>query len=322
MSKEKLLKNPKLSMSVLPTPIHRLENISRGLFTNVYCKRDDMTGFAFGGNKTRKLDYLLADALKNGADTLIGVGSNQSNFCRMTAGAGSVNDLDVQLVLGGIEPEKPTGNLLMDHLFGANVHHIDSEDWDEWEGKGKEMEEELKSEGRNVYWMPIGGSSPVGALGYVDAFFEIMDDKRKLNVKFDYIVHASGSAGTQAGLLVGRQIFGWEGIIIGMGVAKDKKQLTGEVYELANEVGKQFDVSIKRDDIVVDDSYIGEKYGALTEKCAEAVSIFAMKEGILLDYVYTGKAAAGLIDYAKRGIFTDKVNVLFIHTGGNIQLFG
>lgn len=322
MSKEKLSKIPKLSMSVLPTPIQKLENISRGLFANVYCKRDDMTGFAFGGNKTRKLDYLLADAMKKGADTIIGVGSNQSNFCRMTAGAGVVNDLDVHLVLGGIKPEKPTGNLLMDHLFGANIHHIDSENWDDWEEKGKELEEELKSEGRNVYWMPIGGSSPVGALGYVDAFFEIMDDCKKLGVEFDYIIHASGSAGTQAGLLVGREIAGWKGMVIGMGVAKDKTQLSDEVYGLATEVGKQFDVSINRDDVVIDDSYIGEKYGAVTEKGAEAVSIFAMKEGILLDYVYTGKAAAGLIDYAKRGIFSDKVNVLFIHTGGNIQLFG
>ena len=322
MSKEKLSKIPKLSMSVLPTPIHKLENISRGLFTNVYCKRDDMTGFAFGGNKTRKLDYLLADAMKKGADTIIGVGSNQSNFCRITAGAGVVNDLDVHLVLGGVKPEKPTGNLLMDHLFGANIHHIDSEDWNEWEEKGKELEEELKSEGRNVYWMSIGGSSPVGAIGYVDAFFEIMDDCKKLGVEFDYIVHASGSAGTQAGLLVGREMAGWKGMIIGMGVAKDKTQLSDEVYDLAADVGKQFDVSIEKDDVVIDDSYIGEKYGALTEKCAEAVSIFAMKEGILLDYVYTGKAAAGMIDYAKRGIFSYKVNVLFIHTGGNIQLFG
>ena len=322
MSKEKLLKIPKLSMSVLPTPIQKLENISRGLFTNVYCKRDDMTGFAFGGNKTRKLDYLLADAMKKGADTIIGVGSNQSNFCRMTAGAGAVNDLDVHLVLGGNKPDKPTGNLLMDHLFGANIHHIDSEDWDDWEEKGKELEEELKSEGRNVYWMPIGGSSSVGALGYVDAFFEILDDCKKLGVEFDYIVHASGSAGTQAGLLVGREMAGWKGMIIGMGVAKDKTQLSGEVYDLAAEVGKQFDVSIKKDDVVIDDSYIGEKYGAITEKGAEAVSIFAMKEGILLDYVYTGKAASGMIDYAKRGIFTDMVKVLFIHTGGNIQLFG
>jgi len=321
MSKEKLSKIPKLSMSVLPTPIQKLENISRGLFTHVYCKRDDMTGFAFGGNKTRKLDYLLADAMKNGADTIIGVGSNQSNFCRMTAGAGAVNNLDVHLVLGGSKPEKPTGNLLMDYLFGANIHHIDSEDWDVWEEKGKELEEELKSEGRNVYRMPVGGSSPVGALGYVEAFFEIMNDCKKLGVEFDYIVHASGSAGTQAGLLVGREMAGWKGMIIGMGVAKDKTQLSGEVYDLAAAVGKQFDVSIKKDDVVIDDTYIGEKYGAITEKGAEAVSIFAMKEGILLDYVYTGKAAAGMIDYAKRGIFTDMVKVLFIHTGGNIQLF-
>ena len=321
MSKEKFSKIPKLNMSVLPTPLHKLENLSKGLFGNVYCKRDDLTGFAFGGNKTRKLDYLVADALMKGNDTLIGVGANQSNFCRMASGAGVVNSFDVHLVLGGSKPEKPTGNLLIDYMFGAKVHHVESEEWDVWEEKGKELKKELMNEGRKVYWMPIGGSSSVGALGYVSAFFEIMEDCERLGVEFDYIVHATGSAGTQAGLLVGRAMTGWKGEIIGMAVAKNKEQLTGEVYELAIKTGEQFGVSIDKDNVIVDDSFIGEKYGAITPEGAKAVNLFARKEGILLDYIYTGKAAAGLINYSRRSIFTDRNNVLFIHTGGNIHLF-
>ncbi len=321
MSNKNLSKIPKLNMSVLPTPMHKLENLSRGLFGNVYCKRDDLTGFAFGGNKTRKLDYLVADALMKGCDTLIGIGANQSNFCRMASGAGVVNSFDVHLVLGGSKPEKPTGNLLIDYLFGAKIHHVESEEWNVWEEKGKELEKELSNEGRKVYWMPIGGSSPVGALGYVSAFMEIMEDCKRMGIEFDYIVHATGSAGTQAGLLVGREMTGWKGDIIGMAVAKSKEQLTEEIYGLANETGKQLGVSINKDDVIVDDSFIGEKYGAITPEGAKAVSLFARKEGILLDYVYTGKAAAGLINYSRRSIFTERNNVLFIHTGGNIQLF-
>ena len=321
MSKEKFSKIPKLNMSVLPTPLHKLENLSKGLFGNIYCKRDDLTGFAFGGNKTRKLDYLVADALMKGSDTLIGVGANQSNFCRMASGAGVVNSFDVHLVLGGSKPEKPTGNLLIDYMFGAKVHHVESEEWDVWEEKGKELEKELSKAGRKAYCMPVGGSNPVGTLGYVSAFFEILEDCERMSVEFDYIVHATSSAGKQAGLLVGRAMSGWKGEIIGMAVSKNKEQLTEEVYELAMQTGEQFGVSIDKENVIVDDSFIGEAYGVITPDGAKAVNLFARKEGILLDYVYTGKAAAGLINYSRRSIFTDRNNVLFIHTGGNIHLF-
>jgi D-cysteine desulfhydrase family pyridoxal phosphate-dependent enzyme len=321
MSKNKLSEVPKVNMSVLPTPMYKLENLSRGLFGNVYCKRDDLTGFALGGNKTRKLDYLVADALMKGCDTLIGIGANQSNFCRMASGAGIVNNFDVQLVLGGSKPDKPTGNLLIDHMFSATVHHVESEEWSDWEERASELEEKISKKGRKAYLMPIGGSNPVGALGYVSAFFEIMEDCERLGVKIDYIVHASASAGTQAGLLVGKEISGWEGEIIGIGVAKTKEQLAEEVYDLALKTGEQFGVIVDKDNVIVDNSFMGEKYGALTVDGAKAVNLFAIKEGILLDYSYTGKAAAGLINYSRRGIFMERNNVLFIHTGGYIHLF-
>lgn len=311
-----------INLSILPTPLHRLENISKMFNANIYCKRDDMTGFAFGGNKTRKLEFLIADALKKKADTLIGIGGVQSNFCRIASAAGSKYGLNVHLVLGGSrEPEKATGNLLLDYLFGAKTYFVESEEWSDWENIAKELYETLSKKGKNVYCMPIGGSSPVGALGYVKAFKEIMKDCENMNIKFDYIIHASASAGTQSGLIVGAKLNKWKGKIIGFGVSKNKKQLKDEIIKLSNEVAEKFDVKINRKNVIVDDSYMGEKYGAVTKEGLEAVEIFAKKEGILLDYVYSGKAASGLIGYLRTNKLEKERNILFLHTGGNIHLF-
>ena len=152
-----------LRNSLLPTPIHRLDSLSDEYGVNVYCKRDDLTGFGFGGNKTRKLDFLLPHALSLGSDTLIGIGANQSNFCRMAASYGMAGGLDVHLVLGGSEPETPTGNLRLDHLLGVKCHHVDSTDWDDWTRQAERLESELAARGKKVYRMPVGGSTPRGA---------------------------------------------------------------------------------------------------------------------------------------------------------------
>jgi len=309
------------NMSILPTPVHYLENISNELGVNIFCKREDLTGYAFGGNKTRKLDYLLYHAKLKGADTLIGIGAVQSNFCRLTAAMGKKCGFNVELVLGGKKPSKPTANHMLDILFGSNIHHVVSEDWSEWEGKAVQLEAELIANGRNPYWMPIGGSSPIGALGYVNAFQEILDDSKMLNVKFDIIVHASASAGTQAGLLVGKEIHKWEGRIEGIGVAKSHRELSDDIYELAEKTGEYFGVNVPLSKVSVYDDYMGKKYGDITKGCVEAVELFAQKEGIMLDYVYSGKAAAGLIDFARQGHFSKNENILFIHTGGNVGLF-
>lgn len=316
-----LAQYPKLHMSLLPTPVHRLDRISRLLAANIYCKRDDLTGLAFGGNKTRKLDFLIADAMRRNADTLIAIGANQSNFCRMAAAAGVINGLETHLVLGGEEPEKPTGNLLVDHLLAARIRHVASDDWGRWIAEAELLREELTAQGRNVYLMPIGGSSPIGALGYVAAFFEILADFARMGQRLDVIVLACSSGGSQAGYLVGRQLFGWSGQIIGMGVAKDREALEREIFELAQQTAELLDARIDRASVVVDDHYLGETYGAGTVAGEAAIRMFAEHEGILLDRVYTGKAAAGLIDYAARGRFADGANVLFVHTGGNIELF-
>ena len=316
-----LSKFSRLRNSLLPTPVQRLDYLSDEFGVNVYCKRDDLTGFGFGGNKTRKLDFLLPDALDRGCDTLIAIGANQSNFCRVAASYGVACGLEVHLVLGGKQPENPTGNLRLDHLLAVACHHIDSSNWDDWASEAEKLENELASHGRKVYRMPVGGSTARGALGYVDAFAEIMQDQARLGVEFDAIMHASSSAGTQAGLVVGKAASDRQGRIIGVSVAKPKAAMEQEVLELSQETADQLGLTVDPASIVVDDSYIGEAYAARTPGCREAVALFAQRSGIFLDFVYTGKAAAGLIDYLRKGRFDKGANVLFIHTGGNIELF-
>ena len=312
---------PQKKLSLLPTPFYKLENISHEFSANIYCKRDDLTGFGFGGNKTRKLDFLIADAINKKANTLIAVGAVQSNFCRIATAAGKVCELDVHLVLGGRLPRKPTGNLLLDHLFGTNIHSIESDDWNIWELTAQQLSKELAAKGKIVYRLPVGGSTPVGVLGYVAAFFEILDDCKRLGIKIDAIIHATSSGGTQAGLIVGKVLAGWQGRIIGMGVAKNEGQLSQEVFELANDTGKLFEISINKSDVIIDNSFMGSAYAVRTAQSDIAIKLFAQREGIILDNVYTGKAAAGLLDYAKRGLFSPNENVVFIHTGGTAEMF-
>jgi L-cysteate sulfo-lyase len=319
--REKLKPFPRLYHSLLPTPAHRLDGLSDEYGVNVYCKRDDLTGFGFGGNKTRKLDFLLAEALDLGRNTLIAIGANQSNFCRMAAAYGVACGLEVHLVLGGREPAHPTGNLRLDHLLGVTCHHVDSSDWDTWAKEAEKLEAELTSRGKKVYRMPVGGSTPRGALGYVDAFAEIISDQSRLGVEFDAILHASSSAGTQAGLVVGRATVEWRGSVIGISVAKPKAEQEKDVLDLAQATASEIDAHIDPMSIIVDDNYVGEGYAVRTPGCEEAVTLFAQRMGIFLDYVYTGKAAAGLIDTLRKGRFEKNANVLFIHTGGNIELF-
>lgn len=306
--------------AVLPTPVHELPALSQLAGCRVFCKRDDLTAFGFGGNKARKLDFLMADALRAGCDTLVAIGSNQSNCCRMVAAYGSVNGMDVHLVLGGKKPDNPTGNLRLDHLLGAHCHHVDSLDWDDWEASAVALEAALAEEGRRVYRMPIGGSTSVGALGYVAAVGEIMADERRLGVQFSAVVFPSGSAGTQAGLVVGKALTGWPGEVLGISVAKSKDHLEEDVFDLAQATAARFGTEIDRRTVCVDDSCIGGGYGQHTPEAEEAIQFFARRCGVFLDHVYTGKAAAGLLKYLAAGRFEPGSAVLFLHTGGNVEL--
>jgi 1-aminocyclopropane-1-carboxylate deaminase/D-cysteine desulfhydrase-like pyridoxal-dependent ACC family enzyme len=280
-----------------------------------------LTGFGLGGNKTRKLDFLLPHALGAGCDTLIAIGANQSNFCRMAAAYGVACAMDVHLVLGGSAPANPTGNLRLDHMLGVTCHHIDSSDWNEWTDEAKQVKEKLAAQGRKVYLMPVGGSTPRGALGYVAAFAEIGADQARLGVEFDAIIHASSSAGTQAGLVVGQALSDWHGRIVGISVAKPKAEQENDVLALARATATEIGADVNASSVIVDGDYLGPAYAARTPRCEEAVTLFARKLGIFLDYVYTGKAAAALIDHLRQGRFDKGAHVLFIHTGGNVELF-
>lgn len=306
--------------AVLPTPVHELPVLSEMSGCKVFCKRDDLTGFGFGGNKARKLDFLIADALRGACDTLVAVGANQSNFCRMVSAYGSAHGMDVHLVLGGKKPDVPTGNLRLDHMLGAVCHHVESQDWHEWEFTAAALETNLRQQGRTVYRMPIGGSTVTGALGYVAAMSEILDDEARLVLCFDAIVVTSSSAGTQAGLVVGKVISGWPGQILGISVAQDSDSLQQDVFDLARATANRLQCSIDRQDVRVDDAFLGEGYACRTPACDEAVALFARRCGIFLDYVYTGKGAAGLLHYLRTNRFAPGSAILFIHTGGSVEL--
>jgi D-cysteine desulfhydrase family pyridoxal phosphate-dependent enzyme len=317
-----ILKNfPQFKFSILPTTIQRLENISTKYGANIYCMRDDLTGFAFGGNKTRKLDFLVADAKNKAYDTLIGVGANQSNFCRITAAAGKVAGMEVHLLLSGTKPVKATANLMLDYLFGAIVHHTNSTENEAVEEESKKLESELTKSGKKVYRMPMGGSTPLGALGYLNAFIEILEFSNKNKTYFDKIFLASGSGGTQAGLELGKMLYRWNGEIIGISVGRNETDLKQQINQIVEGAAKLLGSKFKHIESTINVNYIGEGYGKSTKDGELAISEFASLEGILLDKVYTGKAAAALIDYLTNSENKPGEHILFIHTGGNIELF-
>ncbi len=309
--------------SLLPTPLHRLETVSGRFGRDVYCKRDDMTGFVFGGNKTRKLDFLLAEAKARGSDTVIAVGANQSNFCRMTAAAASVSGMKAHLVLGGAEPVEATGNLLLDRLAGAIIHHVDSDDWNTWDREAVILEETLRSTGAKVYRMPVGGSTPVGNLGYVECFFEILDETQERNIEVGSLVCAASSGGTLAGLAAGKALCGWPGDILGFSVSDSGEVVKQRALDLARATATLLSGRKPPDEksFSVDPSFMGEYYGARVDSCDRAIETFIREEGIVLDRVYSGKAAAGLLDYLGRGGFEGDGAIIFIHTGGAVELF-
>ena len=316
------LKNfPELKFSILPTPVQKLEKVSDKFKASIYCMRDDLTGFAFGGNKTRKLDFLIADAKNRGFDTLIGVGANQSNFCRMTAAAAKVAGLEVHLLLSGSKPEKPTANLMLDYMFGAIVHHTSAFENSEVEKESEQLEKELFKSGKKVYRMPMGGSTPLGALGYFKAFGEIMDFCERKQTEFHKIFLASGSGGTQAGLVLGQMYYNWPGQLIGISVGRSKSELENVIDNIVQGACDLIDVPYNQNQVVVDESFIGDGYGIPTIEGNLAIEEFANLEGILLDRVYTGKAAAAMLEFTKTGKTGKDENILFIHTGGNIELF-
>jgi D-cysteine desulfhydrase family pyridoxal phosphate-dependent enzyme len=309
---------PRLNFAHLPTPIETLLRLSEALGgPRLLIKRDDQTGLAFGGNKTRKLEFLVAEARDQGAKTLISGGALQSNHCRQTAAAAARFGFECILVLTGDIPEQPSANLLLDQLFGAQVVNVaDRKDRDRILQKTFDHAAEKRMK---PYLVPYGGSSPTGALGYAFAMKELIEQ----NVHADWIVFATSSGGTHAGLVLGQRVFGYKGKVLGISIDESEEWLKTHVSELASsgseKLGKRID--FLPTEILANADYCKAGYGVLTEPEHEAIHLFAKYEGLLLDPVYTGRAAAGMIDLIRKGFFKKDETVLFLHTGGQPALF-
>ena len=318
-----LEKFERIKLGHFPTPIEHLKNVSEYLDgPNIFIKRDDCTGLATGGNKTRKLEFLIPDAIKNKAELIVTVGAIQSNHARQTAAACSLKGLKCLIILEQRLKDPPdaymnSGNVFLNKLLGAEVM-LCPKDQDILEYSTKVVED-IKSKGTNVYFIPGGGSNSIGALGYVECFKEILEKNSKYN--FTHIIHATGSSGTQAGLLAGKKYFQSQLQIIGISVRYEKKIQEEKVYNEAKKVCEKLKCDVlDRSEVVAYDDYVGSGYGEPTDGMIEATNLLAKKEAILLDPVYSGKGFAGLIGLIRQKKFTKEDNILFIHTGGAVSL--
>lgn len=315
---------PRIKLAMLPTPLQEMPRLSKVLGgPRLWIKRDDLTGIAFGGNKERKTEFVMADAMQKGADVIITTGAIQSNHARVTAAAAKKLGLKVVLVLRGEEPKEYNGNLLLDNLFGADIKFVQV-DWQQTFQAMETVAEELKGKGHKPYIVPGGASYPTGAVGYVNAMVELVNQAEEENLNINYVVHASGSGGTQAGLILANKALKTGIKILGMCIKPNATQwLTEKIVKIANGIEKLLDLKevVTQRDVFLIDDYAGENYGVLTSEAVEAIRLVAQTEGILLDPVYTGKAMAGLMDLVKKGHFKKDDNIVFIHTGGTPALF-
>jgi D-cysteine desulfhydrase len=312
---------PRVHVAHLPTPLEPLTRLTARLGgPDLWVKRDDQTGLATGGNKTRKLEFLVADALGRAADALITCGAAQSNHARQTAAAARKFGLDPVLVLRGTPPDEAQGNLLIDHLLGAQIVWAGDQDL------GRRMEDvasRLRDQDRRPYVVPYGGSNAIGAAGYALAMRELLTQSDHHELTFDAIVLASSSGGTQAGLTVGARLFGYQGRILGISVEPYAAALRSTLADLAHSTATSLDARLdfEPQDFAVNDGYLGGGYGVVGGREREAIRLLAQTEGLLLDPVYTGRAFAGLLDLIRAGDFTPDQKVLFWHTGGTTGLF-
>lgn len=308
----------KLSLCSLPTPLENLTNLGRELGLELFIKRDDLISVAGGGNKVRKLEFLLADALACGARTLLTIGALQSNHCRQTALLGAKLNLKVHLVLMGDPPDSFQGNLFLDKLAGAQIHFT---------GKGEEkslsymeiLYEELKRKNSHPYLIPYGGSNEVGVQGYISAWQELEDQAKEKGIEFDFVVLPVSSGGTMAGILLGQALTGFQAISVGISVGPARNKLEKNIADLLKRTGMKLSANIVPSDFRLYEEFMGPGYGILDRGTKEAIRLMAQKEGVLLDPVYTGKAFRGLLDLAQRKEIKGKV--LFWHTGGVPGLF-
>ena len=323
-----LAKFPRVRLAHLATPLEPMPRLSAALGgPEIWIKRDDCTGLSTGGNKTRKLEFLMAEAQKQGAEMVMTQGATQSNHARQTAAAAAKLGMACHILLEdrtgyNHDNYKYNGNVLLDHLHGATIEHR-GPDLD----MNAEMEavaDKFRAEGRNVYTIPGGGSNATGALGYVNCAFEMLHQFMDMGLKVDHIVHATGSAGTQAGLITGLKAMNAGIPLLGIGVRAPRPKQEENVYNLALKTAEKLGCPgvVAREDVVANTDYVGPGYGIPAEDTLEAIDMFAKTEAILLDPVYSAKGGAGLIDLIRKGHFKTGERVVFLHTGGAIGLTG
>ena len=318
---------PRVSLAHLPTPLEHLPRLSEHLGgPQIYVKRDDCTGLATGGNKTRKLEFSMGEALQKGADTIITVGAIQSNHVRQTAAAACKLGLGCEVLLehrvGSPSSTYTTsGNIFLDKIFGANLREYSA--GTDFDDAMEAVAEEVRKQGGTPYKIPGGASNAVGALGYVGCGIELLQQMDEQDLNVDHVVTATGSAGTHAGLAVGLRASKSDIPILGIGVNVSQEIQEQRVISLAEETATLLGHGgcVTRADIIADCSYIGAGYGEPTESMNEAILMLARYEGLLFDPVYSGKALAGMIDYVREGRFVSGENIVFLHTGGSAGLF-
>ena len=320
---------PRLHFAHLPTPLEPMERISGVLGgPNLWIKRDDCTGLSAGGNKTRKLEFLMADAVEHKTDTIITQGATQSNHARQTTAIAAKLGMECHVLLEdrtGYEDRAYVynGNVLLDQLHGAKIsrHPADTD----MNAAMEEFAQKLRDDGKSPYIIPGGGSNEIGALGYVNAAIELTTQANDRSLRIDHLVHATGSSGTQAGLVLGMEGMNTGIPVYGVGVRAPKQKQEEMVYGLAQRTAEYMGLSpnvVAREKVVANSDYVGDGYGLPTNAMVEAVKMMAQYEGILLDPVYSGKGFSGLIDLIRKGHFKKGENVVFLHTGGSISLFG
>lgn len=328
MNKQKTIERyksiPRISLSNLYTPVEKCDRLQEVYpdLPNLHIKRDDFIGSLVWGNKLRKLEYSLADAIEKNADTIITCGSVHSNHARTTGQVCRRLGFDCILVQNGKEPEKKVGNPRINELMNIPIHYVS--DSEQRHPKMKEIAEELNSAGKNPYIIPLGASDEVGSWGFVRAIEELQKQKQEKGFHFDAILHACSSGGTTAGMEVGKRLFGWDDLqVYGISADDPAGEVKQAILAAANPIMDQLGLNetINPEELNIDDGYVGEGYGIPTDLSAEVFEEFINTEGITLDPVYTAKAASALVDYGRRGIFDSTDDILFWHTGGLLNLF-
>lgn len=324
----KLSAFPRVRLGHFPTPLEPMDRLTEMLDgPRVWIKRDDCTGLASGGNKTRKLEYLMAVAQEQGADTVITQGATQSNHARQTAAAAARLGLECHILLEDRTGSNDlsyalNGNVLLNQLHGATISKRAG--GSDMAAEMEDLAAKLTAKGKKPYVIPGGGSTPVGALGYVNCVREIVEQADEMGLKIDGIVHATGSAGTQAGLVVGLAAIKSDIPLLGIGVRAPREKQEQMVYDLAVRTAQHLDagITIDRDKVRANCDYVGGGYGVPTDGMKTAIKLLAQTEGLLFDPVYSGKGMDGFIDLIRKGAFSDAKNIVFLHTGGSAALFG